>query len=100
MDNRTRGSTNALYNAYNDGITQRGKSTQRTCVIEQVYEILPQENKRKERNELKKIDAFKAKNSLSLHYSLKVYKMVRFTSCSWTIWTQPYLGFAQSWVNI
>ena len=34
-----------------------------------MYEILPQDIKRRERKELKKIDKFEAKNSLSLHYS-------------------------------
>ena len=34
-----------------------------------MYEILPQDIKRQERKELKKIDKFEAKNSLSLHYS-------------------------------
>ena len=60
MDNGTGGPINSLYNAYNDGITQRSTSTQRTCVIKQVYKILPQENKRRERNELEKIDALEA----------------------------------------
>ena len=69
MDNKSRGSTNALYNVHGDGIAQRSTSTQRTCVIEQVYKILPQDNKRQETKNLKKIDAFEAKKSLSLHYS-------------------------------
>ena len=83
MDNKTRGPTNILYNAYGNGITQRSTSTQRTCVIEQVYEILPQDNKRQEREELEKIET---KNSLSLHYSRVPLKMVQITLSSWPIW--------------
>ena len=61
------GPTNAQYDAYGDGNISRSISTQRTSSIEQVYEILPQDNKQRERKERKKIDAFEAKNSLSLH---------------------------------
>ena len=67
MSNKSRGPTNAQYDAYGDGNISRSISTQRTSSIEQVYEILPQENKRRERKERKKIDVFEAKNSLSLH---------------------------------
>ena len=67
MDNGTRGPTNAIYGMYNNEIIQKSISTQRTCIIEQVYEMLPQDNKRRERKELKKNDTFEAKNSLSFH---------------------------------
>ena len=91
MDIKTRGATNALYNAYGDEILQRSTSTQRTCVIEQVYEVLPQDNKSQERNKLEKVDTFKAKNSLSLHYS-RVHQMVHFMLSFWPIWALLYLG--------
>ena len=67
MSNGSRGPTNAQYDAYGDGNISRSISTRRTSSIEQVYEILPQDNKRRERKESEKIDALKAKNSLSLH---------------------------------
>ena len=57
MDNKTHGPTNPLNNTYGDEITKKSTSTQRKCVIEQLYKILPQDNKRQERNELKKINA-------------------------------------------
>ena len=61
------GPTNAQYDAYGDENISRSISTQRTSSIEQVYEILPQDNKRRERKGSEKIHAFEAKNSLSLH---------------------------------
>ena len=67
MSNGSRGPTNAQYNAYGDKNISKSISTQRTSSIEQVYEILPQDNKQRERKEREKIDAFEAKNSLSLH---------------------------------
>ena len=69
MEIGTRGPTNAIYGTYGNGIIQRSISAQKTWCIEQVYEILPQDIKRQERKELEKINTFKAKNSLSLHYS-------------------------------
>ena len=69
MDIGTRGPSNAIFGMYNDEIIQRSTSTWRTWCIEQVYEILPQDIKGRERKELEKIDKFEAKNSLSLHYS-------------------------------
>ena len=98
MDIKTRGPTNAIYGGYDDRIIQRSTSIPRPCIIEQIYEVLPQDNKRRERYELKKINTFEAKNSLSLHYS-RIHQMVRFTLSPWTIWTPPYLGFVQSWVT-
>ena len=68
MSYGSRGPINAIYGTYDDRIIQRSISTQRTSSIEQVYEILPQEdNKRQERKESEKINALEAKNSLSLY---------------------------------
>ena len=67
MSYGSRGPTNTQYDAYDNGNISRSISTRRTSSIEQVYEILPQDNKQQERKERKKIDAFEAKNSLSLH---------------------------------
>ena len=66
MSYGSRGPINAMYSTYGNGIIKRSISTQTTSCKEQVYEILPQYIKRRERKELAKINALKAKNSLSL----------------------------------
>ena len=85
MSYGSRGPTTAQYDAYGDENISRSISTRRTSSIEQVYEILPQDIKRRERKELKKVNKFEAKNSLSLHYSRVHQKLVQITLSSWPI---------------
>ena len=58
MDDKSHGPTIAQYNTYGDGNTSRSISKHRSQAIEAVYKILPQDNKRRKRNERKKINTF------------------------------------------